>query len=105
MSAGRLSQVSDIWKKVGGFEEPNAVFTKHYNELKQSINACNFPMLLHGIRGFQRDVDEMNCKALMALRDNQITDQEYALLTKIINEESTDIMVSAYDAFKKKCLR
>jgi hypothetical protein len=105
MSAGRLGQVSDIWKKVGSFEDPNVVFAKYYNQLKQSINACNFPMLLHGIRGFQRDVDEMNCKALMALRDNQITDQEYALLTKIINEESTDIMVSAYDAFKKKCIR
>ncbi|WP_288007637.1 hypothetical protein [Thermofilum sp.] len=105
MSAERLNQAKEIWKKVGSFEDPGLVFGKHYNELKQSIQSCNFPMLLHGIRGFQRDVDEMNCKALMALRDNQITDQEYALLTKIINEESTDLMVSAYDTFKKKCLR
>ncbi|MCI4408739.1 MAG: hypothetical protein JHC26_06580 [Thermofilum sp.] len=105
MPAGKLNQVKEIWKKIGDFEDPESVFTKHYNELKQSIQSCNFPMLLHGIRGFQRDVDEMNCKALIALRDNQMTDEEYALFTKIINEESTSLMVSAYDAFKRKCLR
>jgi hypothetical protein len=105
MADGRLGQVGEIWRKVGGFEGLDEVFAKHHSLLKQSINACSFPMLLHGIRGLQRDADEMICKALMALRDGQITDGEYALLAKVIDEVSTDMMVSAYGAFKRRCLR